>query len=166
MTKSLGPVTLKHCLIAVSVLALAAALPAQAQLTFTPGDLVVSVEGDGSSTGSYGDNQAAPLTLDQFSVTGTSSAAAAGSLELPQTTVGNQYAISGEYGSSSEGTLQLSGNGRYLTIMGYGINAAAYNSDPSIYSTACTPTPACQSALGQSTSLSSASHYVPRVVAL
>ena len=35
-----------------------------------------------------------------------------------------------EYGSSSEGTLQLSGNGKYLTIMGYGVNAAAFDADP------------------------------------
>jgi hypothetical protein len=36
--------------------------------------------------------------------------------------------VSGEYGSSSEATLQLSGNGQYLAIMGYGINADTYNS--------------------------------------
>jgi len=120
---------------------------------------VVSVEGDGSNTGTYTDNQAAPITLYQYAVTGTSSATAAGTLELPTS-------LSGEYGSSSEGTLQLSGNGQYLTIMGYGINATTYNANPSIYATACTPTPSCQSALAQSTSLSSAAHYIPRVVAL
>jgi len=54
----------------------------------------------------------------------------------------------------------------YLTLMGYGINAATYNSNPGIYSTACTPTPACTAALAQSTSLSTASNYIPRVVAL
>ena len=112
----------------VSILAALAAVPAHAQLAFTAGDLVVSVEGDGSNTGSYGDNQAAPLTLDQFSLTGTTSATAAGSLMLSQTTIGNQSAISGEYGSSSEGSLQLSGNGEYLTIMGYGVNANTFNS--------------------------------------
>jgi hypothetical protein len=145
---------------AAALLATAAWGPAHAQsLAFTAGDLVVSVEGDGSNTGSYSDNQAAPLTLYQFAPNGTSSVTAAGSLELPTS-------FSGEYGSSSEGTLQLSGNGQYLTIMGYGINAATYNANPSIYSTACTPTPACQSALAQSTSLSSAGNYIPRVVAL
>jgi hypothetical protein len=88
------------------------------------------VEGDGSSTGSYGDNQAAPLTLFQYTPTGTSSAAFVNSLELRQTTVmGGNYAVSGEYGSSSEGTLQLSGNGEYLTIMGYGINAGTFNAN-------------------------------------
>jgi hypothetical protein len=137
----------------------AAASALAGPFAFNPGDIVVSVEGDGSNTGSYSDNQAAPLTLYQYAVTGTSGATAAGTLELPTS-------LSGEYGSSSEGTLQLSGNGQYLTIMGYGINADTYNANPSIYSTACTPTPSCQSALAQSTSLSSAAHYVPRVVAL
>ncbi|HTY50936.1 MAG TPA: hypothetical protein VMB48_14700, partial [Steroidobacteraceae bacterium] len=109
--------------------------------SFTAGDLVVSVEGNGSNTaatssgntgsdaGSYLDNQAAPLTLYQFSLNGTSSATQTGSLLLPQTSVaGGNYAVSGEYGSSSEGTLQLSGNGQYLTIMGYAVNAETYNS--------------------------------------
>jgi hypothetical protein len=102
---------------------------AQSAFSFNPNDIVVALEGDGSNTGSYDDNQAAPLTLYQYSLNGTASATADGSLELPQTTVaGGNYAISGEYGSSSEGTLQLSGNGQYLTIMGYAINADTYNS--------------------------------------
>jgi hypothetical protein len=152
---------LRGCAIAAVLVSAGAWMPTYAQsLTFTPGDLVVSVEGDGSNTGSYSDNQAAPLTLFQFSLNGTNSpATAAGSLELPTS-------ISGEYGSSSEGQLQLSGNGQYLTMMGYGINAATYNANPSIYSTTCTPLPACQSALAQSTSLSSAPNYIPRVVAV
>jgi hypothetical protein len=50
-------------------------------------------------------------------------------LQLRQTTVGGgNYAISGEYGASSEGTLQVSANPQYFTIMGYGINADSYNS--------------------------------------
>lgn len=101
---------------------------AQSALSFTAGDLVVSVEGNGSNTGTYADNQAAPLTLYEYSLNGTSSATQAGSLMLPQvSTPGGNYAVSGEYGSTSEGTLQLSGNGQYLTIMGYATNAQAYN---------------------------------------
>jgi hypothetical protein len=145
--------------IAAGFMALAAAHLAHAQLAFTPGDLVVSVEGNGSNTGTYTDNQAAPLTLDQFAINGTSSATAAGSMMLPQNTVGNQSAISGEYGSSSEGALQLSGNGQFLTIMGYGINANTFNSAPlSTYGSA---------ALAQSTNVSSSTFTnVSRVVAL
>lgn len=116
--------------VASAIASLLGHAPAQAQsFSFNPNDIVVAVEGNGSNTGSYLDNQAAPLTLYQYAVNGTTSATAAGSLELPQTSIaGGNYAISGEYGSSSEGTLQLSGNGQYLTIMGYGTNADAYNS--------------------------------------
>ena len=123
------------------------ALPAAAQtspFSFNPGDLVVSVEGNGSNTGTYLDNQAAPLTLLQFATSGTASATFAGSLMLPTSSAGSNSAISGEYGSSSEGTLQLSGNGQYLTIMGYGINPDAYNANPAAYG------PAGNTALGQS----------------
>jgi hypothetical protein len=99
-----------------------------APFTFNPSDVVVLVEGNGANTGSYADGQAAPVTLQQFSVNGTSSAVAAGSLVMPQVSVaGGNYAVSGEYGSSSEGTLQLSGNGQYLTFMGYATNANSYN---------------------------------------
>ena len=116
--------------VASAIASLLGHAPVQAQsFSFNPNDIVVAVEGNGSNTGSYLDNQAAPLTLYQYAVNGTTSATAAGSLELPQTSIaGGNYAISGEYGSSSEGTLQLSGNGQYLTIMGYGTNADAYNS--------------------------------------
>lgn len=156
------------CLSAVASAAMAQ--PAFAGFAFSPGDLVVTVEGDGSNVtnqpdSTYSDNQAAPLTLYQYSTTGTSSATLAGTLTLPQTTVGDQNAISGEYGSSSEGFLSLSTNGQYLTLMGYGINAAQYNANPSIYSS-CTTSDCSSSALAQSTSLSTASNYIPRVVAL
>jgi PEP-CTERM motif len=131
--------------------------------SFTAGDLVVSVEGNGNgSATTYADNQAAPLSLYEFSSNGTSGASYVGSMTLPQTTVGNQSAISGEYGSSSEGTLQLSGNGQYLTVMGYGVNAQAFNNNPGAYG----PDPT-NTALGQSGSLTGQSYTaVPRVVAL
>ncbi len=127
--------------------------------SFTEGDLVVSDEGDGSGTGGYTDNQAAPLTLYEYNPAGGS---LVGSLELPQTSSGANFVVSGEYGSSSEGTLQLSANGRYLTIMGYGVNAKAFNANPGAYG----PDPT-NKALGQSGSLTGQSYTpVPRVVAL
>jgi hypothetical protein len=132
---------------------------------FTAGNLVVSVEGNGvvgATSGPYTDNQAAPLSLFQYSIFGTSSATYVNSTVLPQTASGANFAVSGEYGSSSEGTLQLSGNGQYLTIMGYGINAATFNANPGAYSPSSTNT-----ALGQSGSLTGQSYTaVPRVVAL
>jgi len=152
------------------LLMLGAVAPGQAHaISFIGGDLVVSVEGNGvvgATSGPYTDNQAAPLTLFQYSHTGTSSAAYAGSLVLPQSNSGANSAISGEYGSTSEGTLQLTGNGQYLTIAGYGVNAAAFNANPTAYGTT-TNDPTKPTALGQSGSLTGQSYTpVPRVVAL
>jgi len=142
---------------------------ASAITVLTQGDLVVSVEGAGvfgATSGPYTDNQAAPLSLFEFAQTGTTSATYVGSKVLPQTSAGANYAISGEYGSSSEGTLQLSGNGKYLTIMGYGVNAAAFNANPTAYGTLTTD-PTKSTALGQSGSLTGQGYTaVPRVVAL
>jgi hypothetical protein len=157
-------------------------VPAFAQQTpqFTPGNLVVAVEGcgvyagtctnvaNGTGTGTgnssatgYGDNQAAPLTLFQFTPIGTTSATYVNSLVLPQTASGANLPVSGEYGSSSEGTLQLSGSGQYLTIAGYGINAATFNANPTAYGAA----PSL--ALAQSGSLTGQSYNpVARVIAL
>jgi hypothetical protein len=132
---------------------------AQSISSFTPGDVVVSVEGNGSNTGDYADNQAAPLTLYEY---GSSGSGFVGSFTLPQSNSGANSAVSGEYGSSSEGTLQLSGNGRYLTIAGYGVNANAFNANPGSYS----PDPT-NIALGQSGSQTGQGYTaVPRVVAL
>src|ERR1700761_6370041 len=102
---------------------------AQSTPFFVPGNLVVVVEGCGvqggsctitggtgtgagnSTPGGYGDNQAAPLTLFQFKPTGTSSASYVNALVLPQTASGANLPLAGEYGSSSEASLQLSGAG-------------------------------------------------------
>jgi hypothetical protein len=149
--------------IAIAVALMSA--PAFASTIFTAGNLVVSVEGNGvygATSGPYTDNQAAPLTLFQYSLTGTASATYVNSLVLPQTNSGSNFAVSSEYGSSSEGTLQLSGNGQYLTIAGYGVNAAAFNANPGSYSP-----DSANTALGQSGSLTGQAYTaVPRVVAL
>ena len=122
------------------------ALPASAA-TLIPGNLIVSVEGAGvwGGTGSYTDNQAAPLTLMQFTHNGTASASYLNSTVLPS-------AISGEYGSSSEGTIQLTSDGKHLVMMGYGVNAAKFNADPTAYGTLTTD-PTKPTALGQSGSM-------------
>ncbi len=96
-------------------------------ITFVSGDLVVGLVGntDGSAPG---DNQASPIELEQLTTSGVVS----GTMLLPQTTTTTggvtEHAISGEYGSSSEGSLQLAANGQSLVIAGYGVNAAAFNS--------------------------------------
>ncbi len=120
---------------------------------------MISVYGDGEGDGVYGDNQASPIVLEEVTTAG----AAVAELDLPETTttVGGvtESEISGEYGSSSEGTLQLAANGQSLVIMGYGVNDDVFNSASlSTYGTA---------ALAQTTSILNNGTYtaVPRVVA-
>ena len=71
---------------------------AQATTLFIPGNLVVSVEGNGvegaaANTNTYTDNEAAPLTLFQFSHTGTSSATYVNSEVLPSSISGERPAL-------------------------------------------------------------------------
>lgn len=159
--------TLRPLVFAASILA--AITPATAAPFFVPGNLVVSVEGNGvmgAASGQYSDNQAAPLSLFQFAPAGTTLASYVGSLVLPQTAAGTNYAISGEYGSSSEGLLQLSGDGSTLAIAGYGITASVFNASPAAYGTAVND-PTKPTALAQSGSLTGQGYTpVPRVVAL
>jgi len=147
-------------LCAVALLSTGAAAFSQA---FNPGDLVISTV-ENVDPGAASENSldtASPIILDDFSLSNSGSTATAdGSLTLPQTSSGNNSAISGEYGSASEGILQDSVNGNYLTIMGYGVNANDFNTGgAAVYGT---------TALGQTTSLLSTtgSTAVPRVVAL
>jgi hypothetical protein len=131
--------------------------------SFTTGDLVIStvscsVGATICNSTSAGLDTAAPIVLQQFQLgAGGTSATPNGTLTLPSS-------ISGEYGSASEGILQQSANGRYLTMMGDGVNATAFNTAPlSTYGTA---------ALGQTTRLTAANQTgtiyttVPRTVAL
>ena len=161
-------------IVLTSALLLSVPVLAQQAPQFTTGNLVVAVEGCGVNAGTctnvpngtgpsggYGDNQAAPFTLFQFAPSGTAAATFVNSLVLPQTPSGANFPVSGEYGSSSEGTLQLSGSGQYLTVMGYGVNAAAFNANPTTFGAA----PSL--ALGQSGSLTGQTYTaVPRVLAL
>ncbi len=124
------------------LLAAAVTLTAPADaFTFVKGRLVVAVEGNGAGTGIVADNAAAPLTLYQFAHNGTASATYTDRLVLPQAANGKNAAISGEYGSSSEALLQRSVDGRSLVIAGYGINAAAFNANPTAYGTAVNDRP-------------------------
>jgi len=164
-------------------------------LTFTEGDLVLSLYGAGNilpgnqgyltqgnagtsqepdANTPYQDNYASPITLDQV----TTGGALAGQMVLrqSQTTINGVVndPISGEYGSSSEGTLELSGNGEYLTIAGYGVSASTFNAKPASFGggqKSCITNGAGSSTvmcypLAQTTSLSTSPTAVPRVVAL
>src|SRR5262249_827865 len=124
---------------------LLAAIPVAASAasitSFSPGDLVIStVTGTGTTL-----DAASPLSLQELSLgAGGASAGLVGTFGLPQTANGANSPISGEWGSASEGFLQKSVNGMYLTLMGYGVNATTFNTAPSTtYGTA---------ALGQTTS--------------
>ena len=127
--------------------------------SYTPGDLVLSIYGNGANTGFYTLDQAAPIVLEEITTTG----AIVSQQVLPQaTTVVNgvtEYAISGEYESASEGLLTLAANGQSLTILGYGVLPSAFNAsnDLTVYGT---------NALGQSTSVPGGQFTaVPRIVA-
>jgi hypothetical protein len=110
---------------------------------FVPGNIVISTV---TATNGGALDSASPITLRQFAVNASATLATAnGTLTLPQQPGANGVAISGEYGSASEGLLQRSTDGRSLVLMGYGVNAAAFNTAPlATYGTA---------ALGQTTSL-------------
>ncbi|MFG5117285.1 Ig-like domain-containing protein [Methylorubrum sp. POS3] len=123
--------------------------------TFLKGNLVLSIYGNGDGSGEYDDNAATPIVLQQVTTSGTF----VNQIVLPQATIGANSVISGEYGSSSEGTLQLTGDGKALLIAGYGINAYQYNDGgAAVYGDA---------ALAQTTSLTNQTKFVPvsRVIA-
>ncbi len=87
---------------------------------FTPGDIVISETGDvGGATG-IGDNQASPIQLVEIDPTRPMGSNVVGTMVLPS-------AVSGEFGSSSEGTLELAGNGKSLVIADYDVNYLTYN---------------------------------------
>jgi hypothetical protein len=162
MLRTRGVHSLRFILLACTVIGGTQSALAGPISSFTPGDLVISTV---SSLNGGGLDTAAPIILQQFILgSGGTSVTADGTLALPQTSSGTNSAISGEYGSASEGILQRSADGHYLTIMGYGVDPTAFNSAPlSTYGTA---------ALGQTTSLTAANQTgtvvttVPRVVAL
>jgi len=162
--------TLRYAVVAAVTLGSAQSALAGQITQFTADDLVIStvscsVGPTACSSTSGGLDTASAITLEQFQLgAGGTTATADGTLVLPQTNSGANSAISGEYGSASEGILQRSVNGQYLTIVGYGVNASTFNSAAgSSYGT---------TTLGQTTSLLASDQTgtvyttVPRVVAL
>jgi hypothetical protein len=152
----------------------AAATHAGAQtVPLLPGDLVVTVYGDANtpettttsggvtSPVNYVDGNPTPISLEEFSTTiatGIDNPATTTPLlseSLPDAGTGNNVGIVGEYGSSSEGTIQLSGNGQYLSIGGYDGNVDENGAPNGGYSNTD------GTALGQSTDTA-----VPRVAGL
>jgi hypothetical protein len=96
------------------------ALPLTVPLTngFTAGDIVVSQIGNGDTPLKTVDLQhdlTAPVYLDEFNPGGV----LAGQLALPTATSGTNHGIVTSGGSKSEGALNLSTDGHYLTYIGY-----------------------------------------------
>jgi hypothetical protein len=103
--------------VAAAFLAVTLGTTSASAQTFSAGDLVVSAYGTPTSTGLI-DGQAVPISLQDFTASTTATD------ETP-----NSYVvlngIVGEYGSSSEGNIQMTGNGQDLTIAGYNATQAA-----------------------------------------
>jgi hypothetical protein len=121
-------------LLALSASALLATGAAAFSQAFTPGDLVVSVYGSTTST-SITDGQVTPITLQEYSLPTATSSTLQLTDVLPTSSYSGGVGIVGEDGSSSEGTIQLSGNDEYLTIGGYDATAAAAGINSSTSST-------------------------------
>lgn len=89
---------------------------------FTPGDLIVSTYGSSQTTTSQG--APSPIRLFEYSTSG-GTPILADTLPTADSVGGSSnLGVVGQYGSSSEGSIQLSGNGQYLTIAGYSATAA------------------------------------------
>ena len=97
--------------LAAAVVAVSAANVWATPASFTAGDLVVTTYGN--STASTTGGALTPIILTEYSPLG-------GAAVLTDNT-----GVDGEYGSNSEGNVQLSGNGQYLTFDGYNATAAA-----------------------------------------
>jgi hypothetical protein len=94
---------------------------------FTPGDIVVSTYGNISVAPVHTDGQTTLITLEEFSPTITANSTPVMAFTLPSAVAGKNVGITGEYGTSSEGTMHLSGDGLYLTEGGYSaVPALAY----------------------------------------
>ena len=90
------------------------------------GDIVVTIYGKAgtpATSGTYTDGVATPISLQEFSATtiaaGIDNTTPLYNQTLPTSGTGANVGIVGEYASSSEGTIQLSGDGQYLSIGGY-----------------------------------------------
>jgi hypothetical protein len=94
---------------------------------FTTGDLVVVTYGNTSVAPVHTDGQTTLITLEEFPPTITANSNPVMAVVLPAAVAGANVGITGEYGTSSEGTIQLSADGVYLTLGGYSaVPALAY----------------------------------------
>ena len=86
---------------------------------FTQGDLVVTTYGNTAPATPHPDGPATLITLEEFNPAIVANSTPVMALVLPSSANGANAGIVGEYGSSSEGTIQLTDDGQHLTIGGY-----------------------------------------------
>jgi hypothetical protein len=92
--------------------------------TFTPGDLVVSVYGSLTDNICL-DGNLTPITLAEFGPNIVADQSPVLTVTLPTADRGSNVGVVGEYGSSSESNIQLSGDGRFLALGAYDALEAA-----------------------------------------
>jgi hypothetical protein len=92
-------------------------------LLFKPGDLVVTAYGN-SATSSL-DGQPTAISLIEFSVAGGPPVSTFVVPTADGVGASANLGVVGEYGSSSEGNIQVSSNGQFLTFGAYGATASA-----------------------------------------
>ncbi len=99
----------------LSGILLAATLQAHGALPFTAGDLVLYRVGDAGDAA--GTTAATDVWLDEYTEAGV----LVGSMEMPTSTVGSQFALTAQGNSTSEGLLTISPNEQYISLTGYGV---------------------------------------------
>jgi predicted extracellular nuclease len=108
---SVAPTVLATAIASAGLVTLTSVAPAAAA-AFTEGDVVVLRVGDGTAVAS---GAAAPVFLDEYSPAG----ALVQSVPLPTSTAGADRRLTTTASATSEGTLNRSADGRYLTLGGY-----------------------------------------------
>jgi hypothetical protein len=109
---------------------------------FTPGDLVIERIGDGAGSLL---NTGNAVFLDEYTTAG----ALVQSIALPTTSAGSSNALISSGVATSEGALNLSPNGQFLTLAGYDTSPGGATSLASTTSTAVPRSVAIVNALGQ-----------------
>src|SRR5262245_10634779 len=88
-------------------------LIASAAVTFTPGNIVVSRAGDGTTTMNTG--EAAAAFLDEYTPSGT----LVQSIPMPTSVNGNQRRLTQTWDNMNEGFVTRTVDGKYLLLTGY-----------------------------------------------
>lgn len=122
---------LRHGALALTLCSLGATTAFAQTSPLIPGDIVVTIYGKVNTplaNNTYQDGDPTPISLAQFPMTisaGVDNGTPALLETLPNSGTGANVGIVGEYGSSSEGTILVSGDGLSLALGGYDGNADA-----------------------------------------